>query len=104
MHSAELLQARLADLRLEPEGLGHTGPRQGRQEPGWAVPGQTFDAFQEYLDVRSVGGGIETAPPDAPLLASTLDPMVPIGTKRYMSTCEAGSQGQSLRPPCPALQ
>jgi len=43
-----------------------------------AVPGQAFAALQEYLQLRGIGT-IETAPPEAPLLASTLDPMEPIG-------------------------
>lgn len=43
-----------------------------------AVPGQAFAALQEYLDGRGLGG-IETAPPDALLLASAVDPMEPIG-------------------------
>lgn len=43
-----------------------------------AIPGQAFDALQEYLGVRGLGG-IESAPPEAPLLASALDPMVSVG-------------------------
>jgi integrase len=33
---------------------------------------------QDYLELRGIGS-IETAPPDTPLLASTLDPTKPIG-------------------------
>ena len=43
-----------------------------------AIPGQAFDALQEYLGVRGLGG-IESAPPEAPLLASALDPMERVG-------------------------
>jgi len=43
-----------------------------------AIPGQAFEALQAYLKARGFGG-IETAPPDAPLLSSTKDPMEPIG-------------------------
>jgi integrase len=35
-------------------------------------------ALQEYLDLRGLGS-IQSAPPDTPLLASTPDPMEPIG-------------------------
>jgi hypothetical protein len=42
------------------------------------VPGQAFAALQDYLQLRGLDG-IETAPPHARLLASTLDPMKFIG-------------------------
>jgi integrase len=42
------------------------------------VPGQALQALQAYLAVRGLGA-IQAAPPGAPLLASTLDPMAPIG-------------------------
>jgi integrase len=43
-----------------------------------AVPGQAFAALQAYLQARHLGG-METAPPGAPLLASTRDPMAQLG-------------------------
>jgi integrase len=42
------------------------------------VPGQALHALQDYLAVRGLGS-IQEAPPGAPLLASSLDPMEPIG-------------------------
>ncbi|MDB5744189.1 MAG: phage integrase family protein [Polaromonas sp.] len=81
LRSAELLTATLDDLQMERDG-----------RPGWmlqvhgkgaknrlaAVPGQALAALQEYLAVRGLGS-LQTAPPAAPLLASSLDPMAPIG-------------------------
>lgn len=78
LRSAELLQARLGDLRLEPEGWVMQVHGKGARNRVAAVPGQAFDALQEYLDVRGLCG-IETAPPEAPLPASAMDLMAPIG-------------------------
>ena len=78
LRSAELLNARLDDFRLEPEGWVMQVHGKGAKNRIAAVPGQAFDALQEYLTLRGVGT-IECAPPEAPLLASTLDPMEPIG-------------------------
>jgi site-specific recombinase XerD len=78
LRSAELLNARLKDFRLEPEGWVMQVHGKGAKNRIAAVPGQAIDALQEYLQLRGVGT-IECAPPEAPLLASTLDPMEPIG-------------------------
>lgn len=78
LRSAELLNARLADLQLEPEGWVMQVHGKGAKNRIAAVPGQAFSALQEYLHDRGLGG-IETAPADAPLLASTLDPVSPVG-------------------------
>lgn len=81
LRSAEILQARLGDFRREPEGW-----------PGWvmqvrgkgaknriaAVPGQALEALQRYLAARGLGA-LETAPAEAPLLASALDPLASVG-------------------------
>ena len=78
LRSAELLAAKLGDLRLEPEGWVMQIHGKGAKNRLAAVPGQAFLALQEYLDGRGLGG-IETAPQNAPLLASTIDPMEPVG-------------------------
>lgn len=78
LRSAELLGARLGDLRMEPEGWVMQVHGKGAKNRVAAVPGQALDALQDYLIIRGLGG-IETAPPQAPLLASTLGPMTPIG-------------------------
>jgi site-specific recombinase XerD len=78
LRSAELLSAKLGDLRREPEGWVMQIHGKGAKNRLAAVPGQAFLALQEYLDVRGLGG-IETAPPNAPLLASAKDPMEPVG-------------------------
>lgn len=78
LRSAEFLQVRLGDLRLEPEGWVTQVQGKGARNRVAVVPGQAFDALQEYLDVRRLGG-IETAPAEAPLPASAMDPMAPTG-------------------------
>ena len=78
LRSAELLSATLGDLRLEPEGWNGWVLQvhgKGAKNRLAAVPGQ---ALQAYLLARGLGS-IQAAPPGAPLLASTLDPMAPIG-------------------------
>lgn len=78
LRSAELLNARLDDLKLEPEGWVMQIHGKGAKNRVAVVPRQAFTALQEYLELRGLGG-IETAPPAAPLLASTLDPLAPVG-------------------------
>jgi integrase len=78
LRSAELIGGKLGDLRLEPEGWLMQVHGKGSKNRIAAIPGQAFEALQDYLEARHLGG-IETAPPTAPLLASALDPMEPVG-------------------------
>ena len=93
LRSAELLQARLGDFQMQARDGADGKRRDGRSSANcWvmqvhgkgaknriaAVPGQAFAALQAYLQARHLGG-METAPPGAPLLASTRDAMAPLG-------------------------
>ena len=78
LRSAELLEAKLKDFRLEPEGWVIQVFGKGAKNRVAAVPGQAFAALQDYLMSRHLEG-IETAPGTLPLLASTKDPIEPIG-------------------------
>ena len=78
LRSAEFLSATLGDLRMEPEGWVMQVRGKGSKNRIAAVPGQALAALQDYLAVRGLGS-IQEAPPTAPLLASSLDPMAPIG-------------------------
>ena len=78
LRSAELIGGKLGDLRLEPEGWMMQVHGKGSKNRIAAIPGQAFEALQDYLESRHLGG-IETAPSTAPLLASALDPMEPVG-------------------------
>lgn len=98
LRASELLQARLADLRLEPEGWVMQVHGKGAKNRLVAVPGQAFTALQEYLVARGLGG-VEHAPPEAPLLASTTDFTAPVGyqalyehVKRWLSKAVGASQ------------
>ena len=78
LRSAELLNAKLRDFSLEPEGWMLQVHGKGSKNRVVAIPGQAVRALQDYLSIRELGG-IETAPPDAPLLASTLNPIESVG-------------------------
>lgn len=78
LRSAELLGATLNDLRLALEGWVIQMHVKGARNRIAAVPGQAMDALQTYLRHRDLGT-IQDAPPEAPLLASTLDTMSPLG-------------------------
>ena len=78
LRSAELLSATLGDLRMEPEGWVMQVHGKGSKNRIAAVPGQALHALQDYLLVRGLSS-IQAAPPTAPLLASAVDPMAPVG-------------------------
>jgi integrase len=78
LRSAELLGATLGDFQLENEGWVMQVHGKGAKNRIAAVPGQALQALQDYLATRGLGS-LDTAPPAAPLLASTLDPLAPIG-------------------------
>ena len=82
--SAELLSATLGDLRMESEGWIMQVRGKGSKNRIAAVPGQALHALQDYLAARGLGS-IQAAPPTAPLLASSLDPINPVG---YQALCE----------------
>jgi len=64
LRSVELLSATLGNLRMEPEG--------------WVMQVHGKGSKNRIAAVRGLGS-IQDAPPGAPLLASTLDPLAPIG-------------------------
>lgn len=98
LRSAELLGAKLSDFQLEPEGWILQVHGKGSKNRLATVPKQAYLALQEYLQSRGQAS-IQTAPPEAPLIASTLDPMDGIGyqalyehvkswVKRFISASE----------------
>ena len=78
LRSAELLSATLGDLRMVPEGWVMQVHGKGSKNRLAAVPGQALHALQEYLVFRGLVS-IQAATPTAPLLASAVDPMAPVG-------------------------
>lgn len=78
MRASELLSAQLGDLQLELEGWVMQVHGKGAKNRIVAIPGQAFDALQMYLFSRGLGG-VEAAPPHAPLVASAIDAMLPVG-------------------------
>jgi integrase len=78
LRSAEILNAKLGDFSLELEGWMLQVHGKGARNRLAAVPQQAVAALQRYLEHRGLGS-LQTAPPEAPLLASVLDPMQPVG-------------------------
>lgn len=78
LRSSELLLARLQDISFEPEGWVMQVHGKASKNRIVALPGQAIEALQSYLNFRGLID-IQTAPPEAPLISSTLDPMEPIG-------------------------
>lgn len=85
LRSTELLEAKLGDIQLEPEGWMMQVHGKGSKNRIAAIPQQAFEAMQDYLFSRNLGG-IEEAPPHAPLLSSVKDPMKPIGYQALYET------------------
>lgn len=77
LRSAELLGAKLEGFSLQPEGWTLRVTGKGAKTRTVFIPRPAFDALQTYLSYRGLGG-IETAPAEAPLLASALDGMLPV--------------------------
>jgi len=78
LRSAELLGARLGDFQREPEGWVLQVHGKGAKNRLAAVPPQALDALQAYLAARGLAP-LASAPASAPLLASALDALAPIG-------------------------
>jgi integrase len=85
LRSAELLQARLGDFQLEPEGWFLQVHGKGSKNRLAVVPPVAMQALQAYLDSRGLPG-IEHAAPNAPVLASTLDPAAGLGYQALYET------------------
>jgi integrase len=77
LRSAELLSAKLGAFSLQPEGWTLRVTGKGSKTRTVFIPRPAFDALQSYLSHRGLGG-IESAPTEAPLLASVLDGMSPV--------------------------
>ena len=78
LRSSELVNAKLGDFSLQPEGWTLRVVGKGSKTRTVFVPRPAFVALQTYLAKRGLVG-IETAPPDAPLLASAVDCSSPVG-------------------------
>jgi len=78
LRAAELLTAKLSDLRFASGGHVLQVMGKGGKPRVVAVPPAAVQALEAYLHARGLGGLAE-APGDAHLLASTQDPMAPIG-------------------------
>ncbi len=85
LRSAELVQARVQDLRHEPEGLILRVVGKGQKERAVVLSKPAREALDEYLAFRGLGG-IEAAPPEAPLFALISDPMEPASYQALYKT------------------
>lgn len=78
LRSSEFVQARLGDLQNEDAAWLLQVHGKGAKNRLVVIPNRAMGALREYLLTRGLGE-VETAPPTAPLLASTRDPMEHIG-------------------------
>lgn len=78
LRAAELLAAKLGDIRFASGGYVLQVMGKGGKPRIVAIPPTAVQALEEYLHFRGLGC-LSEAPGDAPLLASAKDPMVPIG-------------------------
>jgi integrase len=85
LRSSELVNACLGDFSLQPEGWTLRVLGKGLKTRTVYVPRPAFRALQTYLEHRGLGG-IEVAPPQAPLLASAEDSMAPVGYQALYTT------------------
>ena len=85
LRSAELLAAKISDIRAEPEGvfLRVVGKRQKVRDV--MLVDQALNALDDYLAARGLES-IEHAPSAAPLLASLADPMEPVSYQTLYKT------------------
>ena len=88
LRSAELLNAKLGDFEMEPEGWFMQVHGKGSKNRLAVVPPAAMQALQEYLEARGLRG-IEHADPDTPLLASTLDSRAPVGYQALYETVKS---------------
>ena len=95
LRASELLSARLSALRRHKGRLAMQVHGKGARNRVIAVPGQAEAALDAYLQARQLPP-LESAPPEAPLLASALDPMEPIGYQALYQTTKRWL-GQALR-------
>lgn len=79
LRSAELLAAKLGDLHHEQEGWMLQVHGKGAKNRIAAIPPSALLALHDYLHARGLGDDIASAPAQAPVLASTLDPMSSVG-------------------------
>ena len=78
LRSSELLNAKLEQIQLEPEGWLLQVHGKGAKNRIVHLPGQAMAALHDYLDARGLDP-FETANPDSPLLASLKDPAQHVG-------------------------
>lgn len=85
LRSSEFLSARLGDLQCIDEGWFLQVQGKGSKKRLAAIPQQALESLSDYLADRGLNP-VESNPEETPLLASTLDPMEPIGYQALYET------------------
>lgn len=85
LRSAELLAARISDIRVEPEGVFLRVVGKRKKVRDVMLVDQALNALDAYLASRGLES-IEHAPYSAPLLASLADPMEPVSYQTLYKT------------------
>jgi site-specific recombinase XerD len=87
LRSAELLDARLGDLRRHKGRWTMQVQGKGSRNRVVAIPGQAMQALDDYLRARELQ--FDQAAPEVPLLASTSNALAPIGYQALYKTLKA---------------
>ena len=85
LRSSEMVNARLGDFSAQPEGWTMRVIGKGSKTRTLFVPDIAFNALQTYLKQRGLEG-IETAPPQAPLMSSAVDTMAHVSYQALYTT------------------
>ena len=78
LRASEMLAARLGDLRMHGQGWVMPVHGKGARNRVVVLPGQAVRALNQYLLDRQLAA-VGAAPAEAPLVASTLDPIAAVG-------------------------
>lgn len=89
LRAAEMLGVKLGDLRGEGQGWVLPVNGKGARNRVVAVPEAAIAALERYLEARGLGtlDAVQRTAPDLPMVASTIDPLAPVGYQAlYEST------------------
>ena len=85
LRSAELLAAKISDIRAEPEGVFLRVVGKGGKARDVMLVDVALNVLDDYLASRGLES-LDVAPGDAPLLASLADPMKPVSYQTLYKT------------------
>ncbi|QHE89101.1 site-specific integrase [Hydrogenophaga sp. BPS33] len=88
LRSAELLAAKISDIRVEPEGVFLRVVGKGKKARDVMLVDVALNVLDDYLASRGLES-LDVAPGNAPVLASLADPMKPVSYQTLYKTTRA---------------